>query len=71
MEVVGWRRRGDIRRVWACALLGRIRRHGSISKAARSMSYPTGSGLAAIDQFWHLHKKPARFLEKENANLKL
>jgi len=86
-------------------LLDRIRRHGSISKAARSMSISyrrawelvdsmnrqggepvvitatggkggggarvTDAGLAVIDQFWNLYKKLARFLEKENAKLKL
>lgn len=86
-------------------LLDRIKRHGSISKAAKSMSMSyrrawklvdsmnrqsakpvvatvvggkggggarvTDVGLAVIGQFWNLYKKLARFLEKENANLKL
>ena len=31
----------------------------------------TEAGLAVIEQFWNLYKSLARFLEKENANLKL
>ncbi len=86
-------------------LLDRIKRYGSISKAAKSMklSYRrawelvdsmnrqsrkpvvvtatggkggggarlTETGNAAIEEFWKLYKKLARFLEKENAKLKL
>ncbi len=86
-------------------LLDRIKRYGSISKAAKSMklSYRrawelvdsmnrqgrepvvgtaiggkggggarlTETGDAAIEEFWKLYKKLARFLEKENASLKL